>query len=77
MSRLATPVDDTAVEVDQWFTVFAFPSGETLSGFLVVLADDMIADRIQAVCIGGDCLVGFGRRYAPEFFAAPPLWCGG
>ena len=52
--------DNSAVEMDQWFSAFAFPTGETPSGFLVVLADDMIANRIKAVFIGGHCLVGFG-----------------
>jgi hypothetical protein len=64
---------DTAVEMNQGLAVFALPPCDTLSAFLIVLADDVIADRIKVILISSDCLVSFQSRNAPYFLAAPTL----
>src|SRR5262245_29063756 len=59
--------------MDQRLAALTLPSGESLPGFLVVLADRVIADRVQRGFIRGDGLVRLRRGDAPQLYATPVL----
>ncbi len=61
-----------AVEMDERLAFFTLPAGQALSGFLVVFADDVVADRIDVAGIHGDGLSGF-RGGETSHLLAPPL----
>ena len=69
--------DDAAVEVDERLALFALPAGQAFSSGFVVLGDDVVADGVEVIRVGGDGLGGFRGRDAAKFFDAPTLGRGG